>query len=220
MVKTHKVTGLKYLCKTIRSDYIKYQGSGIYWRKHLKIHGNLVDTEVLMILDTDEELKKWGLYYSELWNIVNDVDENGKKTWANEKPESGDGAASGKYHHSSDKTIYTFYHDDGRVEVCSRSELQSKYGLHRGAVSSILRGEYHTVNGWRITEAKQKWKISQVAEKNNNYDKNIYSFIHDDGRTEDCTAYDLRTKYNLNAGSVSGVINGNQHRVGGWRLVK
>lgn len=33
------------------------------------------------------ELKLWGIYYSELWNVV----ENEK--WANLKPETGDGGA-------------------------------------------------------------------------------------------------------------------------------
>jgi hypothetical protein len=82
--KTHNITGLKYLGKT-KQDPFKYKGSGIYWTAHLKKHGNDVTTEILLETATDEELIKAGLYYSELWNVVNSND------WANLKPEAGDG---------------------------------------------------------------------------------------------------------------------------------
>lgn len=89
--KTHNKTGLKYLGKTSRKDPHKYKGSGNYWIPHIKKHGYNVTTEVLRACSTNEELKHWGLYYSDLWNIVDERDENGKKTWANLKPEAGDG---------------------------------------------------------------------------------------------------------------------------------
>jgi hypothetical protein len=84
--KTHKVTGLKYLGKTIQDPY-KYTGSGVYWERHLKTHGNEVETEILFEAATEEEIKEKGIYYSELWNIV-ESDE-----WANLKPETGDGGS-------------------------------------------------------------------------------------------------------------------------------
>ncbi len=46
-VKTHNVTGLKYLGKTSRTNPHEYQGSGIYWRSHLKKHGKDCSTEIL-----------------------------------------------------------------------------------------------------------------------------------------------------------------------------
>lgn len=69
-VKTHNVTGLKYLGKTSRTNPHEYQGSGIYWRSHLKKHGKDYSTEILKECKTKEELKFWGLYYSNLWNVV------------------------------------------------------------------------------------------------------------------------------------------------------
>ena len=48
-------------------------------------------TEILKECQTNEELKHWGLYYSELWNIVEEQDAAGEKTWANLIPESGEG---------------------------------------------------------------------------------------------------------------------------------
>ena len=86
-VKTHRKTGLKYLGKTEKNPH-KYRGSGKYWKKHLRIHGYEIDTEILRECQSDEELREWGLYYSELWQVV----ESDK--WANLKEEAGDGYTS------------------------------------------------------------------------------------------------------------------------------
>lgn len=83
-IKTHKITGLKYLGKTTQ-DPLKYKGSGEYWELHLNKHGKEHDTEIIMECQTNEEVKKWGLYYSELYNVVE------SNEWANLRPESGDG---------------------------------------------------------------------------------------------------------------------------------
>jgi hypothetical protein len=83
-IKTHKITGLKYLGKTTQ-DPFKYKGSGIRWCNHLNVHGDEHDTEILMECQTKEEVKQWGLYYSELWDVVKSPE------WANLKPENGDG---------------------------------------------------------------------------------------------------------------------------------
>jgi uncharacterized membrane protein len=85
MVKTHRITGLKYLCQTKQSDPYKYTGSGKYWKNHLKVHGKHIDTEILRECITKQELSEWGRHYSELWNIVESSE------WANLKPETGQG---------------------------------------------------------------------------------------------------------------------------------
>jgi hypothetical protein len=84
-VKTHRKTGLKYLGKTESKDPHKYHGSGKYWKRHLRVYGYEVDTEILRECNSDEEIREWGLYYSELWQVV----ESDK--WANLKEEAGDG---------------------------------------------------------------------------------------------------------------------------------
>ena len=90
-IKTHNKTGLKYLGKTICTNPHKYPGSGVYWKHHLNLHGYDYSTEIIKECQSKEEIAYWGLYYSELWNIVNARDENGKKIWANLRPENGDG---------------------------------------------------------------------------------------------------------------------------------
>lgn len=92
-VKTHNITGLKYLGKTIQNPH-KYRGSGKKWKSHIRKHGYNVTTEILKECSSDKELKEWGLYYSRLWNIVEARDENGNKLWANLKPENGDGGST------------------------------------------------------------------------------------------------------------------------------
>ncbi len=83
--KTHNKTGLQYLGKTKSTDPHKYQGSGKRWCHHIKKHGYDVTTEILKECQTNEELREWGKYYSELWDVVND------DNWANLKLEEGDG---------------------------------------------------------------------------------------------------------------------------------
>lgn len=82
--KTHNNTNLKYLGFT-KHDPFKYKGSGKYWASHLKVHGNNVNTEVLLETDSKDLIQEAGTYYSNLWNVVESAE------WANLKPESGDG---------------------------------------------------------------------------------------------------------------------------------
>lgn len=83
-VKTHSITGLRYLGQTI-GDPFTYLGSGVYWKKHLDKHGIDHHTEVIRECRSKEELREWGLFYSRLWNIVE------SEEWANLKEEQGDG---------------------------------------------------------------------------------------------------------------------------------
>ena len=83
-LKTHRVTGLKYLGKTTQDPY-KYKGSGLRWTRHLAKHGNDVSTLILFESEDKQQIKNQGQYYSDLWNIVND------QSFANMRPETGDG---------------------------------------------------------------------------------------------------------------------------------
>lgn len=84
-LKTHKKTGLKYLGKTSQHDPFTYTGSGKRWKSHIKKHGYNVETTILLESENINEIKEWGIYYSKLWNIVNNAN------FANLKLEEGDG---------------------------------------------------------------------------------------------------------------------------------
>lgn len=88
-VKTHNKTGLKYLGKTTAKDPHKYKGSGTYWISHIKKHGYDVTTEIIQECTTTDEVTRWGLHYSNLWEVVKST------KWANLKPECGEGGSAG-----------------------------------------------------------------------------------------------------------------------------
>lgn len=89
-VKTHNITGLKYLGKTTQDPYT-YKGSGKRWLNHLKKHGNDVTTEIVGQFTTIEELQQISIPLSEKFNIVD------SNQWANLRPESGDGGDTSQY---------------------------------------------------------------------------------------------------------------------------
>ena len=89
-LKTHNITGLKYLGQTKQDPFI-YKGSGKEWRAHLKLFGNLVSTEILLSTDNKEVRNFWGRFYSRIWNVVGSQDDFGNKIYANKIPETGCG---------------------------------------------------------------------------------------------------------------------------------
>lgn len=89
MIKKCMQTGLKYLCKTSRNDPYTYKGSGVRWLNHIRKHQSYIITCVIGSYETNEELKEAGLYYSTLFNVVDD------NTWANLTEEKGDGGLIG-----------------------------------------------------------------------------------------------------------------------------
>ena len=71
-----------------------YLGSGKIWKKHLKKHRfkkNDIDTWVLHETEDKEDLKRMGIYYSNLFNVVE------SELWANLRKEDGDGGDGSKY---------------------------------------------------------------------------------------------------------------------------
>ena len=92
-VKTHYETNLKYFGKTIRDDYEKYSGSGKHWKRHLKKHGDITKTELILASNDINEIEAVALRFSADHNIVK------SKEWANIIPENGkDGGSLSEYH--------------------------------------------------------------------------------------------------------------------------
>lgn len=96
-IKTHNITGLKYLGMTRRQDYHAYPGSGKHWIRHLKKHGYDYSTEIIYQTDCYEDFKA----YAKEFSLQNDIISS--KEWANLMLEQGDGgdtSHSPKYKHS------------------------------------------------------------------------------------------------------------------------
>jgi hypothetical protein len=123
-LKTHNKTRLKYLGYTSK-DPFKYKGSGHYWRRHIKKHGNDVTTEILGKYDIMEDITKNGLYYSNKWNVVNSDE------FANLKEESGFGGSYGL--ETRKKMSENFNYDVDRWPK-ERRELQSKITTERNKI--------------------------------------------------------------------------------------
>jgi len=220
MVKTHTVTGLKYLCVT-KKDPFKYNGSGIYWLKHLKKHGTSHTTEVLRECSTNEEVREWGLYFSNLWNVVHGRDETGKKIWANLKPEEGDGAPSGEFNHMKDDIVKARHH-----EVVSSEEHREK--LSEATKKAMSRPEVvdKLIKQRNTPEYKERAR-NQVASRfgsrrgkdNGRHDITIRRFEHESGIVEECTSYDLRMKYGIDQGNLSKLISGRCKKIKGWKYI-
>jgi hypothetical protein len=83
MIKTHNITGLKYLCVTSKDDYGSYSGSGHYWKSHIKTHGKDIFTELLGTYQTKEELRDAAILASAKYDVVESSE------WANLIPETG-----------------------------------------------------------------------------------------------------------------------------------
>ncbi len=159
--KTHNKTGLQYLGKTTRDPYT-YEGSGEYWIPHIKKHGYDVTTEILHECKTNDEVKKWGLYYSELWNIVD------SKDWANLRPETGDGGDTSKFINYDNvhknirgKTYEEIYGNDRAAEL-KRSRALSNTRTKRGKpLTEEQKAKRRHSYGPRSQEFKNK--LSEIA---------------------------------------------------------
>lgn len=85
MIKTHNITGLRYLCYTRKKDHESYTGSGVDWLKHLLQHGFDFSTELVLETENFELFKAKAIELSMLYNVVESSE------WANRKIEEGDG---------------------------------------------------------------------------------------------------------------------------------
>ena len=101
-LKTHNVTGKKYLGQTTRDPYT-YKGSGVQWNRHLDKHGNDVTTQVLFESSDTKLFQKTALEYSKQFNVVNSseflnlVDEDGGNLGGTANPNYKDGMLVGQY---------------------------------------------------------------------------------------------------------------------------
>jgi hypothetical protein len=90
-LKRHKDTKLLYFGKTTRTDPVRYNGSGKYWKNHLKKYGKNIETIWYEKFYDIYELIDFALSFSEIFDITN------SELFANLCEENGlDGGDPGK----------------------------------------------------------------------------------------------------------------------------
>lgn len=182
-VKTHNKTGLKYLGKTVSKDPHSYPGSGFVWRKHLDKYGYDYTTEILLETDNAEELKEQGVYYSNLWNIVD------SKEWANLRIEQGDGGDTSQsegwqaYYNRRDyngknNPFYGKTHTKETKEKLAENASKQWKGVpkseeHKRKIAKALTGQVFT------EERKQKISLATKGRISYNKGKPAKRFVCD-----------------------------------------
>ena len=125
-------SGLKYLGITSK-DPFQYYGSGKYWRRHLKhkkVKLSEINTEVLFQTNDLLELQNKGIYYSNLWNIVE------SKDFANLMPETGYVSMSGYKHSDKTKKVLS----EKAIERKHTEESKKKMSISRRGKSNHMKG--------------------------------------------------------------------------------
>jgi hypothetical protein len=67
---------------------------------------------------------------------------------------------------------------------------------------------------------KQKKSVSEAnsGTKSHRYNKNVFSFVHQDGIKRMCTQHDLRIEFGLRHGNLSLMCSGKRNFCSGWRI--
>jgi hypothetical protein len=225
-VKTHRKTGLKYLGQTT-SDPYKYLGSGKYWKLHLQKHGKDIHTEVLKECSTKDELKESGIYYSNLWNVVDSDD------WANLRPESGDGGPNvgalngmfGKTH--SAHTIAMIKEKNTGIKI---GTLEERYGDIRARQMKedrrkVMQQARAANKEWGDRLVKLASTPAAIAKKsgsnNYRYDHTIYHWYHaNTNQSVNMTRQEFCKRYNFPRSNISNLIKGKHKQCGGWSIIR
>jgi hypothetical protein len=171
LLKEHNKTKLKYLCKftegiKIKSPFI-YKGSGKYWKRHIKKHGNDVNTKILYLGNCEKELSACAIFWSSFYDVANN------KEFANIIPENGlDGGGlymKGKHLSKEHKEkISKFF--KGRKHTKETKQLISKLAIGRKRPDLIL------LNKKKIWTKEMRNKLAVYAASRTGIKKKPHSY--------------------------------------------
>ena len=104
-LKTHNITNLKYMGYTTQENYNKYQGSGVYWKRHIKKYGYDVKTDILLKTESYEELIETAAFFNNLFKVKSNKD------FANLVEEIGCGGDTSEFRNKKQRTNSQFWKD-------------------------------------------------------------------------------------------------------------
>ena len=160
-IKTHLGTGLKYFGKTYKNPE-KYKGSGKYWKRHLKLHGDNVKTEILGIFYDETKCKDAALKFSIENNIVKSDE------WANLILENGlDGMPEGNL--ISDETKRKISKSlIGKPSIKSKYVLKESREVRAERSRKIAKGTIWVNNGTECMRIKlplpEGWTLGRLCD--------------------------------------------------------
>lgn len=157
-VKQHSKTGLKYFGKTTSKNPIKYKGSGIYWKRHIKKHGKeFVKTIWFELFLEEKECKEYALNFSIENNIVE------SKEWANMMLEDGiNGGSIGRVCTESTKLKISNankgkkHSEEVNTKKARKGKDNGMYGVRRCGEHSPHYGKPHSKETKEIIREKAK----------------------------------------------------------------
>lgn len=162
-IKTHNITGMKYLGITKNNPYL-YKGSGIHWNNHIKKHGYDVFTEIIYESENKEDIFSAGLYYSLFYDVVKST------KWANEVNELGQGGYNQKAHKITINKI-----QNGEFHF-QNSDIQKQLSVKGNIVLSKMWKNSTHPSIKRIKEGKHTTQIQWNCEKCNKIGKGLSNF--------------------------------------------
>ncbi|MCK9429306.1 MAG: GIY-YIG nuclease family protein [Candidatus Omnitrophica bacterium] len=115
---------------------------------------------------------------------------------------SGNPGLTGKLSSSYNHTIYTFYHQDGRMETLTSNEMCNKYNISLSLMSGLLSGKRTYAKFWRLEKSPSVQPL--------NYDAQtvLYNFYHRSGISElNITRFDMSKKYNLSTNALKALVS-------------
>jgi hypothetical protein len=156
-VKTHNKTGFKYFGKTTRLSCIHtYKGSGIHWKRHLKIHGDDYTTELLGIWQNKEKLKEFAVKFCNENNVVKSSE------WANMVLEEGLQGAS-----------------NGETNVSKREDVRAKMSASSARNQLGNFGVNHaSFKGWYVTHLGKFDSLKSAADAHGTTLQNIHYGVY------------------------------------------
>ena len=142
-LKQHATTGKLYFGKTTQNPEI-YNGSGLYWKRHINKHGEHIDTLWYCLFFEEKDLVETALLLSDTMNIVESTG------FANMKPENGLDGAVANYSTYKDEigTKYYLHVEDPKIRGLGLVGNNTGYTMTDEMKEHLRRGK----DSYRVTK--------------------------------------------------------------------